>query len=159
MARLISLLKNKRALTLMLDAGFFRSLDRALLFEEKLAAPLCVLQLQCPDNVLRRRQRSRANEEGRTEDNHSSINKRIAVLHHENTTQVLQYYTNTRTLVAVDASGCRADVLTNIELGLSGYISLIPSGSIRERSERSKTLNRKPNKTTSDPDGEDKTVI
>lgn len=130
------------------QTGFPRSFDRAQFFEQEVAVPLCVLLLKCPDNVLRKRLHCRAETGGRSDENDQAIDKRIAVLHHDNTTQVLDYYAQRGKLVNVDASLSQLDVLANIELGLGQYLRLVPSGSVDP--ERSETVTRKRKRTASE---------
>jgi adenylate kinase family enzyme len=130
------------------QTGFPGSFDRAQFFEQEVFVPLCILLLKCPNDVLRQRLHSRAETGGHSDDNDQAIDRRIAVLHHDNTKQVLNYYAQRRKLVHVDASMSQLDVLANVELGLGQYLRLVPSGSADP--ERSETVTRKWKRTASE---------
>jgi adenylate kinase family enzyme len=100
-------------------------MDRAQFFEEKIAKPLCVLFLECPDNILRERLYSRALTGLRSDDKHEVISKRIATFPNDDITQVLDYYEYKGILVSADASKPQPEVLANIEHGLKQHLNLL----------------------------------
>jgi UMP-CMP kinase len=98
-------------------SGFPHKLDQAILFEESICAPECVLVLECPDEVLQERLQKSAWTERRLDDNTNTIGKRLRTFR-EATSVVLDRYEGQGKLVRIVAAKPKEEVLVEVETRL-----------------------------------------
>ncbi|XXQ39455.1 Nucleoside diphosphate kinase-like domain-containing protein [Plasmodiophora brassicae] len=94
--------------------GFPRRLDQAFLFEKRIAKCDLVLYFDAPDEVLVQRLLDRGKSSGRSDDNTSTIQKRLATFHQESVPAV-QHYQQFGKVAKIDAVRSKDAVFTDVK--------------------------------------------
>jgi len=100
--------------------GFPRTINRCVLFEERICKPAGCVLLKASEDILRQRLRGGA----RDDDHKSTVDKRLEVWQQESG-EVVEHYRSQGLLVEVDAEGEKGEVLRELEKELAKKVRVV----------------------------------
>lgn len=99
--------------------GYPRELDQGRRFEAEVAPVERVIYFQVSDQTMKSRIMKRATYSGRSDDNETTVSKRLATFH-ANNQPVVDYYNNQRKLCTINAEGSVDEVFNRVVACLDG---------------------------------------
>jgi adenylate kinase family enzyme len=109
-------------------------LDRAFLFEQRIAEPVACVKLTCAENILLERLSQRP---GREDNSPEAIRSRFETWNGP-TQDVCRYYADNGKLVSLDASGALEEVNDEFERVILGEVEKMRKDSEQDRREAEK---------------------
>ncbi|XP_055498445.1 adenylate kinase isoenzyme 5 [Leucoraja erinacea] len=104
--------------------GFPRDVAQVLSFEDQICSPDLVVFLACPNYQLRKRLETRAELQGRPDDNPKAIQRRLATFK-QNTIPLVKYFQERGLIVTLDASRNEEEVFYDLSVAVDN--KLFPS--------------------------------